>query len=820
MNNIKRIVLLCITLFLVSCKPHVTDGNTEQALDGITPESVKILTAKVADWQIKTFEEQGKYRALPSNPPDWMNRDRYHDLEWHHGALYVGMDQWRKVSGDSKYTQWLKDIGERNQWKLHERPYHADDHVVGQFYLSLYEDLNDADMLNSIREQFDWIMENPKTNSIAWDKQSPDDIHKRWDWSDALFMVPPVWARLAKMTGDERYLEFMDQEYRATYDLLWSDKDHLFWRDSRFISQSEKNGEGVFWSRGNGWVFAGLALMIPDFPENWEDRFFYIDLYKKMAVRIKSLQRDDGSWSMGLLGGIEGYPVKETSGTAFFAYGLAWGINEGILDRETYEPIVLRAWLALANAVTGEGFLGYVQPVGAEPGDSFADATEVYGTGALLAAGSEIYKMLDTKKISSSDQPIKTFMYNGGWCWFQDPRVIIQNGQLIIGGVAGNGRGEAAVGIYDLKKDNILGRVVVHESFDRDDHNSPVFYVRPDGSLLTMYARHSKENKHYYRISSVDNYLEWSEEKNITHNHHVTYMNLYHLEDEGVLYNFYRGMEWNPAFVKSDNHGDSWSESKHFIKNEVSGVQRPYARYTADNKKTIGISFTDAHPRDFGNSLYYVEFRDGNFYRADGSFIKNFDKDGAIAPSEVERIFQGGGGGFRSMELSAEKSAWTSSIQFDDQGHAHIAYTLYITNTDQRYRLASWNGEKWIDREIAYAGTRLYDLEASYTGLVALDPEDPGHIVISSDVNPSTGEPLGGKHQIFRAHVNLDDNKDSIHWEQLTYDYERHNIRPIIVNDEEHSAILWLRGQYNTWVDYSMDVVGIINPDSSVESIQ
>lgn len=127
---------------------------------------------------------------------------------------------------------------------------------------------------------------------------------------------------------------------------------------------------------------------------------------------------------MGLLGGTAGYPVSQTSGTAFYAFGLAWGINEGVLDRETCEPTVLRAWGALSDAVTEEGLLGYVQPVGAAPGDSFPDYAEVYGVGAFLAAGSEIHKMLKaySPQAAPSLAGVRVMMYNGGWCWFQDPR--------------------------------------------------------------------------------------------------------------------------------------------------------------------------------------------------------------------------------------------------------------------------------------------------------------------------------------------------------------------------------------------------------------
>ena len=557
--------------------------------------------------------------------------------------------------------------------------------------------------------------------------------------------------------------------------------------------------------------------MIPDLPPTWEGRDFYVDLYRKMASRLRQIQREDGTWSMGLLGGVEGYPIKETSGTSFFAFGLAWGINEGILDRDTYQPTVMRAWQALADSVTDEGMLGYVQPVGAAPGDSFPDYTEVYGVGAFLAAGSEIYKLLqDQQELAAVPQaspvPVETFMHNGGWCWFQDPRAIVHHGKLVIGGVAGNGGGEAVVGVYDLEKKIPLGRTVLHENFDRDDHNAPVFYPRQDGSLLTVYARHSAENRHYYRVSDGEDFLSWSEQETIESSEPVTYMNLYHLDAEDTLYNFYRGIQWNPSFVTSTDDGDSWSDATHFIENEVEGYQRPYARYAANGTDTVGVSFTDAHPRDFGNSIYYAEFRNGAFYRADGSFIKSLEDGGPLKPSEAEKIFQGGAGAFRDLDLSAENSAWTSDIAFDAEGHPHIAYSLYLSNSDQRYRLASWDGEQWHDREIAFAGSRLYEREASYTGLVTLDPKDPGHVVISTDVNPSTGEPLGGKHQIFRAQIAAADSTETIQWQQLTDDPQRHNIRPVIATAEGQQVIAWLRGQYNTYTDYYLDVVGVINP--------
>lgn len=368
------------------------------AQDGTpSPESVKSITQKVADWQIATFEDSGTYRGLSENFKkklrDGKLPERWHDLQWQNAALYVGMDQWRAVADDStKYTDFLKMIGDRHDWKLHDRPYHADDHAVGQFYLALHQQFGDEAMLEPTQEHFDWILKHPKKGSLVW--KPGTDRHDRWGWCDALFMAPPVWARLAKITGDKKYLDFMDQEYHATYDLLWDKDENLFWRDSSFFKKREQNGQKIFWARGNGWVFGGLALMIPDLPEDWEGRQFYVDLYKTMAERIRTLQREDGTWSMGLLGGVEGYPAKETSGTSFFTFGLAWGVNNGLLDRATYEPVILKSWNALTECVTPAGMLTYVQPVGAAPGDSFPDKSEVYGVGAFLAAGAEVFKLV------------------------------------------------------------------------------------------------------------------------------------------------------------------------------------------------------------------------------------------------------------------------------------------------------------------------------------------------------------------------------------------------------------------------------------------
>lgn len=435
----------------------------------------------------------------------------------------------------------------------------------------------------------------------------------------------------------------------------------------------------------------------------------------------------------------------------------------------------------------------------------------------LFMVGTLCAEPLPVAKYDRATDPhgFKVFMEHGGWCWFQDPRVIAHGGNLFIGSVRGNGSGPALVGIYDLARDKPLGTIMMQDHFDRDDHNSPVFHVRPDGGVLATYAKHHRDRFHYSRLSDPANPLKWGEE--IKHersspnaNDMVTYMNFLELKNEGKLYNFYRGIAYNPTFVTSTDHGMTWSEPVHFVKNDVGGRHRPYARYAGNGKDTIHVSITDAHPRDFGNSLRYFQFRNGNYYKADGSLIKSL-KDGALTTREAEMIHQGSETTTKPAgSESVPNSAWTSSIAIDASGHPHIGYSLYLSGSDHRYRIASWDGTRWKDREVAYAGNFLYARESSYTGLITLDPLDPGVVFISSDVNPQTGEGSGGKHEIYRARIAPDDDIKSIKWQAVTKDSPVRNIRPIVLRDGKRRVVIWNRGVFQTFIDYDLDTVGLV----------
>jgi len=334
----------------------------------------------VADWQIENHDQV-----------------THHPLDWTNGALYAGMMEWAQVAEDERYLDWLTGIGRRFHWQPYYRMYHADDLVVSQMYLEMYQRRKEHPgsyrILGPTLARLDYVIAHPSEGTLLLDYGNAQTM-ERWSWCDALFMAPPVYVKMANITGDDTYLAFMDKEYRATHDFLYDQEEHLFYRDHRFFADKkrEANGEKVFWGRGNGWVIGGLVSILQDLPEDSAYRPFYEQLYREMAEKVAQCQGDDGFWKASMLDP-GSYPNPETSSSAFFCYALAYGINAGLLEREAYLPQVTKAWEALVSAVFPNGKLGWVQPIGEDPKKVTADMTEVYGVGAFLLAGTEMLKL-------------------------------------------------------------------------------------------------------------------------------------------------------------------------------------------------------------------------------------------------------------------------------------------------------------------------------------------------------------------------------------------------------------------------------------------
>jgi rhamnogalacturonyl hydrolase YesR len=317
---------------------------------------------KVADWQLARVEQN-------------------YSLDWTFAALYAGFMAVPPAVHSTTYQDAMQAMGKQFEWKLGPRPEHADDHAVGQTYLELYEQKHDPVMLAPTQQRMDTLL------------QRTDDPQKPlWWWCDALFMAPPVLADLSKITSDRRYLDFMNREWWITSNLLYDPEQHLYSRDATFLDKHEANGAKVFWSRGNGWVMAGLVRVLKVMPADYPDRQRYVTQFQQMAKALASIQGADGLWRPGLLDAAA-YKLPEVSGSAFDIYALAWGVRIGILDRKVYLPVVKKAWTGLLAHVYQDGRLGSIQPIGAAPGQFTETSSYVFGVGAFLLAGSEIYQI-------------------------------------------------------------------------------------------------------------------------------------------------------------------------------------------------------------------------------------------------------------------------------------------------------------------------------------------------------------------------------------------------------------------------------------------
>jgi rhamnogalacturonyl hydrolase YesR len=202
-------------------------------------------------------------------------------------------------------------------------------------------------------------------------------------------MAPPVWAGLSHVTGDRKYDDYMDHEWSITQKLLYDARIHLFARDANYLDKHEANGQRVFWSRGNGWVMGGTVRVLAQLPSKDPSRQRYIRLLREMAQEVASIQGPDGLWRPGLLDP-QSYPLPEISGSAFFVYAIAWGVNHGYLDEKTYDPVLAKAWSGMLKHIYQDGRLGCIQPVGEAPGHYKASSSYVFGVGAFLLAGSEL----------------------------------------------------------------------------------------------------------------------------------------------------------------------------------------------------------------------------------------------------------------------------------------------------------------------------------------------------------------------------------------------------------------------------------------------
>ncbi len=350
------------------------------------PERQEILDVmvKTNDYFMKKWPDVGKTIIT--------NRERPSHI-WTRGVYYEGLMALHQIYPKAEYYKYALDWGTFHEWGMRNgnTTRNADDQCCGQTYIDLYNMDPQPERIRNIKICMDMLVNTPQV----------DD----WTWIDAIQMGMPVFAQLGKMTGEKKYYDKAHEMYMCTRDELgenglYNPKDGLWWRDADFDPPyTEPNGEDCYWSRGNGWVVAALVRVLELSPEKCEYRSQYESDLKAMFEALVKVQREDGFWNVSLHDA-DNYGGKETTGTSLFVYGMAWGINHGIIDKKTYYPIIVKAWNAMVeDAVHENGFLGYVQSTGKEPKDGQPVTYdkqpdfEDYGLGCFLLAGSELYKM-------------------------------------------------------------------------------------------------------------------------------------------------------------------------------------------------------------------------------------------------------------------------------------------------------------------------------------------------------------------------------------------------------------------------------------------
>ncbi len=317
---------------------------------------------------------------------------------WTRAVYYEGLMELYKLNPKKEYLAYMTTWGEFHKWGLRNgiTTRNGDDQCCGQTYIDLYLMDKQPAQIKDIKATMDNLIATPKSG----DWPSGD-----WTWVDALQMAMPVFARLGVIYEDDKYFEKMYLMYLHTKTVeggngLYNPVAGLWWRDKGFVPPFQTtNGKPCYWSRGNGWVLAALVRTLDVMPKNAPHRNEYLKTYLEMVKALAPLQREDGFWNVNL-GDPNDFGGKELTGTSLFVYGMAWGVNRGILDSKTYRPIIAKASQAMLNdCVHANGFLGYVQGTGKEPKDSQpvgydnVPNFEDFGLGCFLLATAEVYKM-------------------------------------------------------------------------------------------------------------------------------------------------------------------------------------------------------------------------------------------------------------------------------------------------------------------------------------------------------------------------------------------------------------------------------------------
>jgi hypothetical protein len=441
--------------------------------------------------------------------------------------------------------------------------------------------------------------------------------------------------------------------------------------------------------------------------------------------------------------------------------------------------------------------------------------------------------------------PLITFNDNGAWSWFEDERAIVDTsagaaGKIIVSSVAyvDDGNGELCnlgsrdcdveVVSYDIASGVVSSPIILNNGLQADDHDSAALLRLPDGKYLASYSKHSNDKLVRWRVSSAaGNADAWQPEDTFTVNPDsaggTTYANLVYLSESGDIFNFHREagpdggydphyLKWNYATASEFSYGGRLLTGP---EGNIGNNDRPYVRYTSNGVDRIDFIATDAHPRNLlENSVYhgYIEHEgSGGYgvYRSDGTRLGDLSETSTSPYQASDFTTLLAGNSVSSANGLLMTRGWTTDVELDANNQPYAVFTARVNDnsSDHRFFYARHTESGWNVNELAKAGGGLYSPENDYTGLVALDPNNPNRLFMSSNIDPRTNLNMP-RYEIFEGIT--DNGGESWSWHPITYSSTMDNLRPIVPKwDGQNTALLWMRGTYTTYEVYNLDIVGL-----------
>jgi len=212
-------------------------------------------------------------------------------------------------------------------------------------------------------------------------------------WDDTVYMISMFLLEMYRTTGDEKYLA----EFTAQYKLhkqkladpkwgLWvhgydDDKDDYPDRccQKNWAQLSDKRTNIEFWGRGNGWIVMAIADAINTVPSKSKYYQYFAKELKSITRNLPKLQdKQTGLWRQLPIYTTDSLNFLESSATAMFAYGIAIGVKQKVLNSKIFVPVVKKAFNGLkAYATKNEG--KYIIPQLVCEGTCIGDKNYYYG---------------------------------------------------------------------------------------------------------------------------------------------------------------------------------------------------------------------------------------------------------------------------------------------------------------------------------------------------------------------------------------------------------------------------------------------------------